>query len=51
MYCYLIIHDELDELLCPSCYKQMKERSVLLEKCWDKQCLENEYHVIVFTSC
>ena len=33
------------------CYKQIKERSVIVEKCWEKQCLENKDHVILCTNC
>ena len=27
---------------CPFFYKQIKERSVMVEKCWETQCLENK---------
>ena len=49
MYCHKIIHVESDGVIC--CYKQVKERSVMVEKYWEKQCLENEDHVIVCTNC
>lgn len=28
MYCNKIIHDELDNIICPLCCKQIKEQSV-----------------------
>ena len=51
MYCTEIIRDELDKVISPLCYKQTKELSVIVEKCWEKQCSENKYHVIVCTNC
>ena len=32
VYCDKWIHDELDEVMCPFCDKQIKERSVIVEK-------------------
>ena len=49
MYCNKVIQDELNEVMCPFCYKRIKERSVIVEKCWGKQRLENKDHVIVMT--
>ena len=46
-----IIHGELDKVISPFCYKQIKERSVIAEKCWEEQCFENKDHVIVCTDC
>ena len=46
-----IIHDELDEVMCPFCYEQINERSVITENCCDKQWLDNKDHVIVCTNC
>ena len=51
MYCTEIIRDELDKVISTLCYKQTKELSVIAEKCWEKQCSENKYHVIVCTNC
>ena len=46
-----VIHGELDKVISPFCYKQIKERSVIAEKCWEEQCFENKHHVIVCTDC
>ena len=46
MYCNKIIRDELDKVISPLWYKQIKERSVIEEKCWEKQSLENKDYVI-----
>ena len=51
MYCNKIIQDELDEVMCPFCYKQIKERSVVVEKCWEKLSLESKDYAIVCTNC
>ena len=37
--------------MCPFCFKQIKERLAIVEKCWEKRCLENKDYVIVFTNC
>ena len=37
MYCNRMVHDKLDKVISPFCYKQTLERSVILEKCWEKQ--------------
>ena len=50
-YINQIIHYELDKVISPFCYKQMKERSVIIERYWEKQCLDNNHHVIVCTNC
>ena len=31
MYCNKIIQNELDEVMCPFCYRQIKERSVSIK--------------------
>ena len=41
----------MDKVISPFCYKQMKERSVIIERYWEKQCLDNNHHVIVCTNC
>lgn len=37
--------------MCPFCYEQINERSVITENCCDKQWLDNKDHVIVCTNC
>ena len=47
MYCNKIIQDELDEVMCPFCHRQIKEQSVVVEKCWEKLSLESKDYAIV----
>ena len=49
MYSNKIVHVELNEVI--RCYQQIKERSMIVEKCWEKQCSENKDHVIACTNC
>ena len=49
MYSNKIVHVELNEVI--RCYQQIKERSMIVEKCWEKQCSKNKGHVIVCTNC
>ena len=51
MYCNKIIQDELDEVMCPFCYGKIKERWVVVEKCWEKLSLESKDFAIVCTNC
>lgn len=51
MYYSKMIHDELYKVISHFCWKQIRERSVILEKCHEKQCLENKDHLIVCTNC
>ena len=51
MYCNKIIQDELDEVMCPFCHRQIKERSIVVEKCWEKLSLESKDYAIVCTNC
>ena len=46
MYSNKIVHDELDEVMCPFCYEQMNERLVITKNYFDQQWLENKDHVI-----
>ena len=51
MYSNKIVHDELDEVMCPFCYEQMNERLVITKNYFDKQWLENKDHVIFCINC
>lgn len=51
MYCNKIKHDELGDIICPFCCKQIKEQSVKNIECCDEQCLENRDHEIVSINC
>ena len=35
MYCNKLIHHKLWDVICPFCYTQIKERSVIAVKCCD----------------
>ena len=37
--------------MCPFCFKQIKERLAIVEKFWEKRCLENKDYVNTCTNC
>ena len=51
MYCNKVKHDELDDIVCPFCCKQIKEQSVKNIECCDEHCQGNRDHEIICINC